>query len=420
MLGLGTATPYLFNNFLKGNAATDAAMSGRKITAVGLVVAAGVISFAALKSSQHHRAHLPSSTHGMTLSQDQNEKGKPADAAHMEMFISETSMEVLNETDSNGNRLSFGYVIPKDLGAIRFDTPRNKAILKILASQNVPIPGASEALDDINNGRVTTSTGDFDDPQDLRTLQDAANDGTAVVTFDSEKGTYTVKIPVTPLGNNSIPAATTVKPAQTEFVGAADSFMRMTSSSLEETPDLKGGTTFVYTGTVDGLDNQSLQDRLILEILAQDNRVNVPGAKKQLRVKGPKSTVFGATENRKYILSLQKALRLGSSKYAGISYNVTTKVFTLTIKDRAMRLPNIGAVSVVLMLDNGKVKHVGGIDFNSANLNLQIKRDGKGVPLPISQQNLGNIKIDGLVPVILDIKPAASSSLMSQFQASGV
>jgi hypothetical protein len=48
----------------------------------------------------------------------------------------------------------------------------------------------------------------------------------------------------------------------------------------------------------------------------------------------------------------------------------------------------------------------GGIDFNAANLNMQIKRDGNGVALPVSQQNLENIRIDGLIPIILDIKPA--------------
>jgi hypothetical protein len=59
----------------------------------------------------------------------------------------------------------------------------------------------------------------------------------------------------------------------------------------------------------------------------------------------------------------------------------------------------------------------GGIDFNSANLNLQIKRDGHGVPLPVSQQDLENIHIDGLIPVILSIKPANTSPLMEQFRA---
>jgi hypothetical protein len=49
----------------------------------------------------------------------------------------------------------------------------------------------------------------------------------------------------------------------------------------------------------------------------------------------------------------------------------------------------------------------GGIDFNSANLNLQIKRDGKGVPLPWAQQDMEQLmNIEGFVPVILEIKPA--------------
>lgn len=51
---------------------------------------------------------------------------------------------------------------------------------------------------------------------------------------------------------------------------------------------------------------------------------------------------------------------------------------------------------------------VGGIDLNAANLNLQIKRDGKGVPLPLSQQDMSQLsKIEGLIPVIMEIKPAS-------------
>lgn len=54
----------------------------------------------------------------------------------------------------------------------------------------------------------------------------------------------------------------------------------------------------------------------------------------------------------------------------------------------------------------GKETPVGGIDFNAANLNMQIKRDGNGMVLPLDQQDLENIRIDGLIPIILDIKPA--------------
>ncbi|MBF0489848.1 MAG: hypothetical protein HQL15_04435 [Candidatus Omnitrophica bacterium] len=59
----------------------------------------------------------------------------------------------------------------------------------------------------------------------------------------------------------------------------------------------------------------------------------------------------------------------------------------------------------------------GGIDFNAANLNLQIKRDGKGVPLPIAQQDLENININGLIPIILEIKPVIETPLLAQLQS---
>jgi hypothetical protein len=61
----------------------------------------------------------------------------------------------------------------------------------------------------------------------------------------------------------------------------------------------------------------------------------------------------------------------------------------------------------------------GGIDFNAANLNLQIKRDGNGVPLPLAQQDMAQLSnIEGLDPVILSIKPASQTPLFSQLQSS--
>ena len=54
----------------------------------------------------------------------------------------------------------------------------------------------------------------------------------------------------------------------------------------------------------------------------------------------------------------------------------------------------------------------GGIDMNPANLTLNIKRDGNGVPLPIAQQDLAQLsKIDGLSPIILSIRPMQSSEI---------
>ncbi len=55
----------------------------------------------------------------------------------------------------------------------------------------------------------------------------------------------------------------------------------------------------------------------------------------------------------------------------------------------------------------------GGIDLSQSALDMQIKRDGKGVLLPTSQQDLENVRIDGLVPVILDIKPVQGMTLFT-------
>ncbi len=61
--------------------------------------------------------------------------------------------------------------------------------------------------------------------------------------------------------------------------------------------------------------------------------------------------------------------------------------------------------------DNRKPTDVGGIDFDPTNMNLQIKRDGKGVPLPLPEQNLEQINIQGLFPVIINITPINSQTL---------
>ena len=58
------------------------------------------------------------------------------------------------------------------------------------------------------------------------------------------------------------------------------------------------------------------------------------------------------------------------------------------------------------------LNQVGGIDLNPNRLNLQIKRDGNGVPLPINLQPLETIQIDGFLPVIINITPVLSLPLL--------
>ena len=49
----------------------------------------------------------------------------------------------------------------------------------------------------------------------------------------------------------------------------------------------------------------------------------------------------------------------------------------------------------------------GGINFDSALLNLQIERDDKGAPLPMDSQAMVSIesRIEGFFPLIVDIHP---------------
>jgi len=54
----------------------------------------------------------------------------------------------------------------------------------------------------------------------------------------------------------------------------------------------------------------------------------------------------------------------------------------------------------------------GGIDLTRKALNLQIKRDGKGIPLPIDQQPIENMNIEGFFPVIINVTPVPSLPML--------
>ncbi|MCA9405077.1 MAG: hypothetical protein KC684_00940 [Candidatus Omnitrophica bacterium] len=57
-------------------------------------------------------------------------------------------------------------------------------------------------------------------------------------------------------------------------------------------------------------------------------------------------------------------------------------------------------------------KAVGGIDLNPASLNLEIRRDSNGIPLPVSQQPLQQINVEGFVPVIINVTPVSNFPLL--------
>jgi hypothetical protein len=56
--------------------------------------------------------------------------------------------------------------------------------------------------------------------------------------------------------------------------------------------------------------------------------------------------------------------------------------------------------------------NIGGINLDPKLFNLQIKRDGKGVALPVYQQSIDDMKIDGFVPIIINITPMDITPLL--------
>ncbi|MBF0512246.1 MAG: hypothetical protein HQL13_07980 [Candidatus Omnitrophica bacterium] len=77
---------------------------------------------------------------------------------------------------------------------------------------------------------------------------------------------------------------------------------------------------------------------------------------------------------------------------------------------------NKAMASIDKIVQGTNQSQVGGIDFNAAQLSMQIKRDGHGVVLPISQQELEKIHIAGLVPMLMGITPALSTQILSGLQ----
>ena len=99
---------------------------------------------------------------------------------------------------------------------------------------------------------------------------------------------------------------------------------------------------------------------------------------------------------------------------AGVSSNVIQKMenhlilgneFT-TLEEAKRVIPELDNADTLALL-----KKTGGIDFRVRSINLQIKRDGKGVPIPLQLQDVKNINIEGLYPVIINITPATFQSL---------
>ena len=96
-------------------------------------------------------------------------------------------------------------------------------------------------------------------------------------------------------------------------------------------------------------------------------------------------------------------------------------VSVLTISEFRDVLKSVGGISeqTAAKYDRSIETKVGGIDLSAERMDLQIKRDGNGVVLPVSDQDLSNLKIDGLAPIVLGVEPATAASVPFLMNLSG-
>ena len=74
---------------------------------------------------------------------------------------------------------------------------------------------------------------------------------------------------------------------------------------------------------------------------------------------------------------------------------------------------------VITSLEKGDaaMSPTGGIDLNSSNMDLLIKRDGRGVPLPLPMQDMKALeRIEGFIPNIIEIRPMITLPFLSELQ----
>lgn len=82
----------------------------------------------------------------------------------------------------------------------------------------------------------------------------------------------------------------------------------------------------------------------------------------------------------------------------------------LAAEDERINPLNTEGVNASTASSPASLKAVGGINFDPTLMNLQVKRDKNGVPLPVFQQDLPNINIEGLYPVIINIAPVTMAN----------
>ena len=115
-----------------------------------------------------------------------------------------------------------------------------------------------------------------------------------------------------------------------------------------------------------------------------------------------------------YIRSLRQGMLTGKELIRQVKLNASLGELQNFKKRLKAETSDLEGLLEILRLFSDRAMNgaedLGGIDLNSVNLNMHIKRDGKGVPLPLGKQDLAQLShIQGFEPVVLSIAPLTST-----------
>lgn len=179
---------------------------------------------------------------------------------------------------------------------------------------------------------------------------------------------------------------------------------------------------------LDGAKNNSASSTVtpVQNILASVSGL-VVDAKTEIPVNHPLVTYFKAIANDTNNINpvaLTRTIAAASNAAKGdekLAQNLvsarTADRFKTVIQEYAYANPEFSALATTAgmeslnQLNENQLRQVGGIDLSAERMDLKIKRDGNGVVLPIADQDLQNLKIDGLTPVLLNVAPATPASV---------
>lgn len=117
-------------------------------------------------------------------------------------------------------------------------------------------------------------------------------------------------------------------------------------------------------------------------------------------------------EKAKAIIRQAKGFSIVNDTGEGKEFTVLADKALSASKTPKALTSHLGASDKATVVDK-----YGGIDLNSANMNLQIKRDGKGVPLPLALQDMDQLmQVQGFIPEIIEIKPAVNLPILNELQ----